>query len=119
MGVDVEVVLESGLKVEKVVEKTVKCFISGEIVDVPLSEIDRVAEACRNKRILRCLAGRSALLTEDQNRVFDKLLGGGLHKEIAFELETTEKNIKFHSQNICRLFGVGRKIELLALALRK
>lgn len=114
-----EVVLESGLKVEKVVEKTVKCSVSGELVDIPISEIDRVAEACRNKRILREIGGRAALLTEDQNRVLDGILTGKMHKEIAFDLETSEKNIKFHSQNICPLFGVERKIELLALALRK
>lgn len=118
-----EIVLEAGLKEQKPEVKMARVCLSGELTMVPVEEFNQIglAKAVNGqnyKRILIEVGDRAVLLTEAEKRVFDQIMSGRMHKETAFELETTEKNIKFHCGNIYRLFGVSSKIELMAMLLK-
>ncbi len=71
------------------------------------------------KRVLVEIGGRAALLTDAEKIIFDKILTGSENKKIADSSGVTQWNVKFHSVNVCRLFGVNRKAELMALAIKK
>ena len=61
-----------------------------------------------------CLAG----LTERERQVLERVVAGRLNKQIAAELGTTEKTIKFHRGNLMRKMGVRVVADLVKLAER-
>jgi FixJ family two-component response regulator len=69
------------------------------------SEQDRVAE---------CLAA----LTKREREVLDRIAAGRLNKQIAAELGTVEKTIKFHRANLMRKLGVRTLADMVKLAER-
>ncbi len=77
---------------------------------------DRVLRPARleRERIAKCLA----MLTVRERQVFDLVVAGRLNKQIAAELGTTEKTIKFHRGNLMRKMGVRVVADLVKLAER-
>jgi len=66
------------------------------------------------ERIGRCLA----TLTERERQVLEGIVAGKLNKEIAAELGTVEKTIKFHRANLMRKMEVRVVADLVKLAER-
>jgi FixJ family two-component response regulator len=77
---------------------------------------DRVLRPARleRERIAKCLA----MLTGRERQVFDLVVAGRMNKQIAAELGTTEKTIKFHRGNLMRKMGVRVVADLVKLAER-
>ncbi len=65
-------------------------------------------------RIAGCLAG----LTERERQVLELVVAGRLNKQIAADLGTAEKTIKFHRGNMMRKMGVRSVADLVKLAER-
>jgi FixJ family two-component response regulator len=66
------------------------------------------------ERIAKCLA----TLTERERQVLEQIVAGRLNKQIAAELGTVEKTIKFHRANLMRKLGVRVVADLVKLAER-
>ena len=66
------------------------------------------------ERVARCLA----TLTERERQVLEQIVAGRLNKQIAAELGTVEKTIKFHRANLMRKMGVRVVADLVRLAER-
>ena len=64
------------------------------------------------------IAKRLATLTERERQVLERIVAGRLNKQIAAELGTTEKTIKFHRANLMRKMGVRVVADLVKLAER-
>ena len=77
---------------------------------------DRALRPARieRERIAQCLA----TLTERERQVLELIVAGRLNKQIAAELGTTEKTIKFHRGNLMRKMGVRVVADLVKLAER-
>ena len=77
---------------------------------------ERVLRAAHweRERIAKCLA----MLTERERQVLERVVGGRLNKQIAAELGTTEKTIKFHRRNLMHKLGVRVVADLVKLAER-
>jgi FixJ family two-component response regulator len=65
-------------------------------------------------RVAKCLAA----LTERERQVLEQIVAGKLNKQIATDLGTAEKTIKFHRANLMRKMGVRVVAELVRLAER-
>jgi FixJ family two-component response regulator len=65
-------------------------------------------------RVAQCLA----TLTERERQVLEQIVAGRLNKQIAAELGTVEKTIKFHRANLMRKMGVRVVADLVKLAER-
>ena len=57
-------------------------------------------------------------LTERERQVLEQVVAGRLNKQIAAELGTVEKTIKFHRANLMRKMGVRSVADLVKLAER-
>ena len=66
------------------------------------------------ERVAQCLA----TLTERERQVLEHIVAGRLNKQIAAELGTVEKTIKFHRANLMRKMGVRVVADLVKLAER-
>ena len=66
------------------------------------------------ERLAKCLAA----LTERERQVLERIVAGRLNKQIAAELGTVEKTIKFHRANLMRKMGVRVVADLVKLAER-
>jgi len=76
-------------------------------------------QALRPARIEReRIATRLATLTERERQVLEHIVAGRLNKQIAAELGTVEKTIKFHRANLMRKMGVRVVADLVKLAER-
>ena len=65
-------------------------------------------------RVAKCLSS----LTERERQVLEQIVAGRLNKQIAAELGTSEKTIKFHRGNLMRKMGVRVVADLVKLAER-
>jgi len=75
--------------------------------------------ALRPARIEReRIAKRLATLTERERQVLEQIVAGKLNKEIAAELGTVEKTVKFHRANLMHKMGVRVVADLVKLAER-
>lgn len=80
-----------------------------EAVDEALAEaVRRRGLQQRSESLAKCLA----TLTERERQVLDFVLAGRLNKQIAAELGTSEKTVKFHRGNLMRKMGVRSVAEL-------
>jgi FixJ family two-component response regulator len=61
---------------------------------------------------------RLAALTGRERQVLERVVAGRLNKQIAAELGTTERTIKFHRGNLMRKMGVRFVADLVKLAER-
>jgi len=77
---------------------------------------DRALRGARGERqrIAKCLA----TLTGRERQVLEQIVAGRLNKQIAAELGTAEKTIKFHRANLMRKMGVRVVADLVKLAER-
>jgi RNA polymerase sigma factor (sigma-70 family) len=66
------------------------------------------------ERVAQCLA----TLTERERQVLELIVAGRLNKQIASELGTVEKTIKFHRANLMRKMGVRVVADLVKMAER-
>ena len=66
------------------------------------------------ERVAKCLSS----LTERERQVLEQIVAGRLNKQIAFDLGTSEKTIKFHRGNLMRKMGVRVVADLVKLAER-
>jgi FixJ family two-component response regulator len=98
-------------------------FLTKPVDDAELIAAVQVAltrnEALRRARgeqqhIEKCLA----TLTERERQVLEQIVAGRLNKQIAAELGTVEKTIKFHRANLMRKMGVRVVADLVKLAER-
>ena len=64
------------------------------------------------------IAERLAALTERERQVLEQVVAGRLNKQIAAELGTVEKTIKFHRANLMHKLGVRSVADLVKLAER-
>jgi FixJ family two-component response regulator len=64
------------------------------------------------------VAKRLATLTERERQVLEQIVAGKLNKQIAAELGTVEKTIKFHRANLMRKMGVRVVADLVKVAER-
>ena len=64
------------------------------------------------------IAERLAALTARERQVLEQVVAGRLNKQIAAELGTVEKTIKFHRANLMRKMGVRSVADLVKLAER-
>jgi FixJ family two-component response regulator len=75
--------------------------------------------ALRPARIEReRIAKRLATLTERERQVLEHIVAGRLNKQIAADLGTVEKTIKYHRGNLMRKMGVRVVADLVKLAER-
>ena len=77
---------------------------------------DRALRPARveRERVAKCLAA----LTQRERQVLELIVNGRLNKQIAAELGTVEKTIKFHRANLMRKMGVRVVADLVKLAER-
>jgi FixJ family two-component response regulator len=66
------------------------------------------------ERVAKCLSS----LTERERQVLERIVAGRLNKQIAADLGTSEKTIKFHRGNLMRKMGVRVVADLVKLAER-
>ena len=66
------------------------------------------------ERVAQCLAS----LTERERQVLDGIVAGRLNKQIAADLGTAEKTVKFHRGNLMRKMGARVVADLVKLAER-
>jgi FixJ family two-component response regulator len=66
------------------------------------------------ERTAKCLAS----LTDRERQVLEQIVAGRLNKQIAADLGTSEKTIKFHRGNLMRKMGVRVVADLVRLAER-
>ncbi len=66
------------------------------------------------ERVAKCLSS----LTERERQVLEQICAGRLNKQIASDLGTSEKTIKFHRGNLMRKMGVRVVADLVKLAER-
>lgn len=64
------------------------------------------------------IAARLAALTARERQVLEQLVAGRLNKQIAADLGTVEKTIKYHRANLMRKMGVRTFADLVKLAQR-
>jgi FixJ family two-component response regulator len=64
------------------------------------------------------IAQRLATLTQRERQVLEHIVAGRLNKQIAADLGTVEKTIKFHRANLMRKMGVRVVADLVKLAER-
>ena len=77
---------------------------------------DQALRRAREER--ESVAKRLATLTERERQVLEQIVAGRLNKQIAAELGTAEKTIKFHRANLMRKMGVRVVADLVKLAER-
>lgn len=70
--------------------------------------------SAEHERVGKCLAS----LTARERQVLEQIVAGRLNKQIAAELGTVEKTIKFHRGNLMRKLGVRVVADLVRLAER-
>lgn len=74
----------------------------------------RRGASAEHERVARCLA----TLTERERQVLELVVAGKLNKQIADELGTVEKTVKFHRGNLMRKMGVRGVADLVKMAER-
>ena len=98
-------------------------FLTKPVNDVELIAAIHVALATDRQRrrgsaerehVAKCLAS----LTERERQVLEQIVAGRLNKQIAADLGTVEKTIKFHRGNLMRKMGVRVVADLVRLAER-
>jgi FixJ family two-component response regulator len=79
----------------------------------------QIAESRRQTAVeTEALAARLASLTQRQREVMEHIVAGRLNKQIAFDLGTSEQNIKQHRMQIMQKMGVDSLAQLVRVAAR-
>jgi FixJ family two-component response regulator len=91
---------------------------AAQLVEAIEAALARGEEARRRNSRLAVLRSQLARLTTRERAVFTLLARGRLHKQIAYELGTTERTVKFHRHNVLQKFGVRSLADLAVIAER-
>ena len=86
-----------------------------EVVERSLARFGEMQEQEQRIAALRALHSR---LTPRENEVFSLLVVGKPHKQIAYELGTSDRTVKLHRHNVMQKFGVRSLAELAVIAER-
>jgi FixJ family two-component response regulator len=90
--------------------------------DVLLRTVERAIERDRTERVRRAqleiLHDRLRTLTSSERKVFDLGIRGKLNKQIAVELGTAERTIKWHRHNLMEKLQLQSLAELVSMAER-
>ena len=90
--------------------------------DVLLRAVEQAILRDRNERAKReqldALRLRVGALTPTERKVFDLVVRGKLNKQIALELDTAERTIKWHRHNLMEKLQIQSLAELVSLAER-
>ena len=90
--------------------------------DVLLRAVEQAILRDRNERAKReqldALRLRVGALTPTERKVFDLVVRGKLNKQIAIELDTAERTIKWHRHNLMQKLQIQSVAELVSLAER-
>jgi len=85
--------------------------------------IDAIERAALRHRVLqeqnvrlKSLRSLIAKLTPREQQVFERVVRGKVNKQIAFELEISERTIKEHRRQVMEKFGVQSIAELVSIA---
>jgi FixJ family two-component response regulator len=84
------------------------------VLDALASNRELRRRRAEHDRLVECLA----TLTTREREVFDRITAGRLNKQVAAELGTVEKTIKFHRANLMQKLGVRTLADLVKLAER-
>jgi FixJ family two-component response regulator len=79
-------------------------------------EIDRLARHEEAERL--AIRERIATLTRREREVLERVIAGGMNKQIAADLGTVEKTIKHHRSQIVAKLGVRTLPDILRMAKR-
>ena len=101
---------------------------AADFLTKPVDDTDLIAairDALARDHALRLLRSEQervakilSSLTERERQVLERIVAGRLNKEIAADLGTSEKTIKFHRGNLMRKMGVRVVADLVKLAQR-
>lgn len=98
------------------VEFLTKPFLSEHLLYAVRSAIDRDRHAFKQRSELAELHCRYNLLTLREREVFALLVSGLLNKQIAGELVTTERTIKFHRAHVMQKMQAESVADLVKMA---
>jgi FixJ family two-component response regulator len=124
-GSTLPVVFVSGYYDVKTVVQTVKAGAEDFLVkpvasSVLLAAIERAIArhdvSSKLVRELNILRARVARLTPRERQVFDLLVRGKINKQIAFQLNSTERTIKMHRHRVMEKMDVHSLAELILMA---
>jgi FixJ family two-component response regulator len=98
------------------VEFLTKPFRSSALLDAVRAAIERDRSACRERSETRALRQRFEQLTPREREVMALVVAGQLNKQVAGELSTTERTIKFHRAHIMQKMGAESLADLVRMA---
>jgi FixJ family two-component response regulator len=98
------------------VEFLTKPYRRNDLLDAVRAAIERDRAARREQSEVGALRGRWEQLTPREREVMGFVVAGLLNKQIAGELATSERTIKFHRAHIMQKMKVGSVAELVAIA---
>ena len=78
--------------------------------------IDKSCQQRRTHNELKMLRERFEELTPREREVFKLVAGGMLNKQVAFDLQTTEKTIKVHRARVMQKMGAQSFADLVLYA---
>jgi FixJ family two-component response regulator len=100
------------------VEFLTKPFREQELLDAIRRAIDSDRAARHERAKLEALRGRYESLTPRERKVMERVVLGMLNKQIADELQRTEKTIKVHRSHIMQKMQASSLAELVRMAER-
>lgn len=98
------------------IEFLTKPFREQDLLDSIHQALKRDRAVRRENAKLQDLRARYQSLTRRQRQVLSLVVAGKLNKQIAAELHTVEKTIKFHRARVMRKMGVASLAELVRAA---
>ena len=93
-----------------------KPFEEMEILNAVSFGIDKSCQQRRTHNELKMLRERFEELTPREREVFKLVAGGMLNKQVAFDLQTTEKTIKVHRARVMQKMGAQSFADLVLYA---
>ena len=98
------------------IEFLTKPFREQDLLDSIQQALQRDRALRRENARLQELRARYQSLTRRQRQVLSLVVAGKLNKQIAADLQTVEKTIKFHRARVMRKMGVASLAELVRAA---
>jgi FixJ family two-component response regulator len=98
------------------VEFLTKPFRAGQLLSAIRAALERDRTMLQHRIEAARLNNRYDLLTPREREVLALLVSGRLNKQIAGELDTTERTIKFHRANIMRKMQAESVADLVKMA---
>src|SRR5688572_742920 len=94
-----------------------KPFADQQLIDAVRKAIERDRAALQTQAYLSKLRARYQLLTRREREVMEYVVSGLLNKQVAAELGTSEKTIKFHRGHVMQKMQVQSVAELVRAAM--